>query len=483
MDENPADRPSPPPPPGTPRTAPPPADDSPAPPDGSQVPPDGSQMPPDGSQVPPEGSQVPPPGAAYGGPTRPGPLFRHGLVRPVQGRYLAGVCAGIARTTRTDPVLWRVLLAVLGLFGVGIAVYLVLWLVSPAEGDTGSPVDALIDRGESSTPAGVTVAVAVGAFIAVGVTMGNGGGALVLGVAVVLGIALLANRGTGRTGLSRLGFAPGTAPSFFGPVRAAAAAPAPAGPVWSAAPPAYAPPAPAAGYPSPPAPPYGPPFAPHGPWGGPPAPPAPAPPAPPKPRRERSALGLITFSLMLLALAGVGVADLTGAGRITGGTYVATALGVVGLGLLVGTWFGRARLLIPLGLLLSVALGGIAGASHVEPEPVTWTPQSVATLSPRYEHRFGDATLDLRQINFAGRQTPVEATVKFGVMRILVPTTVILRTTSQVQAGRISILGDVQQGDWDSAPADQTYPATTGPGTGTLHLTLTARAGNLEVVR
>ena len=68
----------------------------------------------------------------------------------MQGRYIAGVCAALGRATNTDPVLWRVLLAVLGFFGgVGILLYLIGWLLIPAEGDTASPIESLLGRGRS----------------------------------------------------------------------------------------------------------------------------------------------------------------------------------------------------------------------------------------------------------------------------------------------------------------------------------------------
>src|SRR5439155_6027728 len=59
---------------------------------------------------PPGGFPPPPPGSS-------GWASRYGLVRPTRGRVLAGVCAAIARATNTDPVLWRVLFAVLTLAG------------------------------------------------------------------------------------------------------------------------------------------------------------------------------------------------------------------------------------------------------------------------------------------------------------------------------------------------------------------------------
>ena len=62
-------------------------------------------------------------------------LARQGLVRPQDGRMIAGVCAGLARRFGLDPWIAR-LLFVLILFvvpGSQILIYPVLWLVMPAE--------------------------------------------------------------------------------------------------------------------------------------------------------------------------------------------------------------------------------------------------------------------------------------------------------------------------------------------------------------
>jgi phage shock protein C len=65
-----------------------------------------------------------------------GPLAgpRH-LCRPVQGRMLAGVAAGIARYLDVDVTLVRIVLAVLTVLGgAGVPIYLAGWLLMPDEG-------------------------------------------------------------------------------------------------------------------------------------------------------------------------------------------------------------------------------------------------------------------------------------------------------------------------------------------------------------
>jgi phage shock protein C len=62
-------------------------------------------------------------------------MARQGLVRPREGRMLAGVCAGLARRFGLDPWLTR-LLFVLILFvipGSQILIYPVLWILMPSE--------------------------------------------------------------------------------------------------------------------------------------------------------------------------------------------------------------------------------------------------------------------------------------------------------------------------------------------------------------
>jgi phage shock protein PspC (stress-responsive transcriptional regulator) len=56
------------------------------------------------------------------------------LVRPRQGRVIAGVCAGIARRFGWDLTLTRVLTVVAAFFaGSAVLIYIVLWIVVPED--------------------------------------------------------------------------------------------------------------------------------------------------------------------------------------------------------------------------------------------------------------------------------------------------------------------------------------------------------------
>lgn len=67
------------------------------------------------------------------------------LYRSRRNALLGGVCGGIAEHLGVDATLVRVVFAVLALAsGVGILIYLLLWLIIPTEGDPGlSPRDAV----------------------------------------------------------------------------------------------------------------------------------------------------------------------------------------------------------------------------------------------------------------------------------------------------------------------------------------------------
>ncbi|WP_213452800.1 PspC domain-containing protein [Rhizomonospora bruguierae] len=188
------------------------------------------QPPEEPTTAPPAGEQAtappPPPPGTYP-PPAPGSGFasRYGLVRPSHGRYVAGVCAAIGRATNTDPVLWRVLFAVLGLFGgVGVLAYLVCWLAIPADTDTASPIEALLGKGRSNTSPALVIVLAVATVVIFGFIVTDGFRAALLGAGALIVGALVLSR-TGGGGAATAGGAPG-----FGGTPAAGAEPGYGGP-------------------------------------------------------------------------------------------------------------------------------------------------------------------------------------------------------------------------------------------------------------
>src|SRR5688500_1966146 len=108
--------------------------------------------------------------------------------------------------------------------------------------------------------------------------------------------------------------------------------------------------------------------------------PAPGPPQPPPVEAPASRLGRTVISIMFLALGLLAVADLSGL-KIQAMAYIALPLAIIGLGLITGTWIGRARWLIVVGAILSVALGiGAAASGSASKGEVSWHPASVEQL-------------------------------------------------------------------------------------------------------
>jgi phage shock protein PspC (stress-responsive transcriptional regulator) len=468
------------------------------------------------ADVPPAGETPPPPPGANNMPpwmtNLGGPGFsRDKLVRPRQGRYVAGVCAALARATNTDPVLWRVLLAVLGILsGVGVLLYLIGWLVIPAEGDTASPIESLLGKGRSGMAPLSVVVLGAAAVLSFAFIVHDGMRAAVLAAAVILGAVLLIKRsGSNSTSETATFPAPAAAPGpvpppagataattaqFTAPAFGAPAAGAPAEkPVTAPLPPLAPEPPVAPSYSSaPPAEGYRPPFAPHGPW-GPSAqqpyqhpeqhPRPPRPPRPPRRRRERSKLGRLTFFAVVVVIGVMAALDNAGA-DIAISAYFAAALVTIALGLILGAWFGRARGLIALAVITTIGLAASTGAERYGSQigNSVYRPAALAAVADRYDFTAGNVTLDLRDVTFTGPPQTITATMRFGQLKVLLPPTVDTTATVRLDNGRAVILGH----ELDDHNVDGTTVSDQGPdgaGGGTLKLDLQMDTGNLEVAR
>lgn len=65
--------------------------------------------------------------------------------RPDEGRWLAGVCAGLASRFGLEPALVRLAFCVLALArGLGVLIYLVLWMTTAADGKRRAPLAQMV---------------------------------------------------------------------------------------------------------------------------------------------------------------------------------------------------------------------------------------------------------------------------------------------------------------------------------------------------
>jgi phage shock protein PspC (stress-responsive transcriptional regulator) len=73
------------------------------------------------------------------------------LERKLNGRMLAGVCAGLADYLGVDPTLVRVIFAVLAFVGgTGVVAYLVAWALIPEEGEPVSIAEKILNKDGSA---------------------------------------------------------------------------------------------------------------------------------------------------------------------------------------------------------------------------------------------------------------------------------------------------------------------------------------------
>lgn len=196
-----------------------------------------------------------------------------------------------------------------------------------------------------------------------------------------------------------------------------------------------------------------------------------------RPRPARSpALTLLTGSLAVIAVAATRIwADYHDALPWT--TYVAVALGVVAIGLLVGTFFGTGGPLIGVGVLLSLALaagsvvpgGGIGEERH--------TPRSADDVRSTYRQGVGLLELDLTEVGdpagLLGRTIRLDSGV--GETRIIVPDGLRVRVEVDLRAGELDVLGRQD----DGTRVRTTIGPEASPTTLTLHVEQTL--GAIEV--
>ncbi|MGI8646537.1 MAG: hypothetical protein ACR2JD_09500, partial [Nocardioides sp.] len=166
-------------------------------------------------------------------------------------------------------------------------------------------------------------------------------------------------------------------------------------------------------------------------------------PWPPNPRRRGPIL--FWFTLALIALAGgiLGMVDVSGA-DVPGSAYPALALGIIGLSLLVGAFFGRAGGLILLGLLVAPGLAIATVAENYEDDTVLETPLSSLAVQSRYELGAGELTLDLTQVRdleaLDGRLITLDGGI--GRLEVVLPDDIDVEATAHVGGpGDVSVFG------------------------------------------
>lgn len=368
-------------------------------------------------------------------PPPPPPPQRPRIERSRNDKYVGGVCGGLGRYFDIDPVILRVVIACLAIFGAGLLVYAVAWAFLPEEGQQFSIAQKTRRDGAHGRELLVIALIVIaGLFGLTGDVGGNNGFGWFLGIAILGGLFWWRREG--------------------GPHYRPPAAPPAAN--WPGQPPQppVAPPAPSAFWAqTATTAPYAPtaPYAATAPAGGGPLPSMPwgYAPKPDKPARRRSYLGTMTFFMLLISVGVAALLDATGAVNVSAQGVLATVLMVTGAGLLVGAWFGRSRGLIALGLGLTLAVAAVQAVDlpwKGGTGDIRWNVTSAEALDDGYHVQAGSAVLDLTRVEFGTATYTMDVSLGLGDLTILVPDGVTTRVVGHLGVGDVTIFGQHQGG-------------------------------------
>lgn len=381
--------------------------------------------------------------------------------RPRRGAdcKVAGVAGAIGRRYAIDPVLVRVAFVVATFFGgVGVLLYLLGWLLLPADGDEVSAAESLLGRGRSSMSAALTVCLGLALIPAGGAVFGGQPGGL---VALALCAAALFLLHRHRAGRGELPGPTATAPTAVAPGSAAPVPGPPAAPLGAQpGPPAWDPLGAA-------------PFA----WDL----PEPGPPQPPPPRGPRSKVTPITLGLALLA-GGIAAALLP---AISPAQLIGVVLGVIGLGLVVGSIVrgGRGLIVVAVPLALAAWVLQAAPAPNLSGGEQRWTAATPSQLQPRYQLGAGSGHLDLTGLTVPdGRVLHTAVAVSLGEAKVFLPRDVDVVLTCRAQVGEVDCLDRTASGV-GTARVDVVDEGADGPGGGRIVLDVQAGTGKVAVSR
>lgn len=347
------------------------------------------------------------------------------MQRSSSDRIVAGVCAGIAKYLNIDPVIVRVVLAVLTVAGfAGVIVYVAAWILLPADDQEKSHAAEWfnLDKNEEQ----VRVAGLIGALILAALSIvGDSswawwGGAPWWLVPFALVFYIFWVRPRRRREARQVSASPEQAHTAAVTVPTAK-----------------------------------------------------------KPREPRSpALLGLTASIAAIALAVTWIYEETQK-DVHWTTYLAVALAVVGVGLLIGTFFGQGGALIAIGILLAIALaiGSVFPSGRIGEQ--TPTPTVAADVKSHYRHGIGLLELDLTQVSdpgsLPGRTITLDAGI--GQTTIIVPIGLNVAVSAELRAGEVRLFG--RQDDGTDLSLAVTAPQPTQPA---LTIEIDQKLGNIEVI-
>jgi len=341
------------------------------------------------------------------------------LVRPTEGRVLAGVAAGLARYFGISPVVYRVAFAALVLLGgSGLILYAAAWLIIPDERRGESVVEEAVHNHRDRP----WLVIGVG-LVGLGLVLGIAGGQLWSNPsrawlpALAVGLAIVWWQRKDRAGRRA-----------SSPERATTAAELP-------------------------------------------------------PQRRKWPVFTTVLGTVVAGAGVLAILQATGAADINWTVALAGGVVLVGIGIAVGAFFGGVGALAALGAILASILVAVAAINVPLRGPVghrTVHPLSVLELHGTYRQAIGDLEVDLQDVQLPAGETRVNASVGVGHLTVRVPQDVRVEVTSHVTGGESRVFGSDENG-WnvDRTRVDETGQS----GGRTLFLNAKVGFGEIDVMR
>jgi phage shock protein PspC (stress-responsive transcriptional regulator) len=358
------------------------------------------------------------------------PLRRHDGI-------LGGVAGGLADYFRMAPWLIRLAFVVSSFFGgLGILLYLAGWLLIPAEGSDESIAERwLSDLGPGRSWIGAALIALAAIWLLTSLDIARSGLAWAIAL-LVLGVLLY------RGEIPRRPVPAEEAVDL--PVEASALA----APVTDRTP---------ASSPS-------------------------RPPRQARPRRPRppSMLGRYTLAASLIGIGILALLDNAGVLFPDARHYLALAVAIVGAGLLVGSVWGRSRMLIVAGLVLAFMMGAATIGRVVDAfadEVRTFTPAALEEVATSYNMDSGTLIIDLTDVEWRNQEMDISADLGAGELEIRLPADITARVNARAGVGQIDVLGRTSEG----LGVGRSVVVEGSAGAGEITMTVRVGAGQITV--
>jgi len=384
--------------------------------------------------------ELPPPEAAGDDQQRPsGGTGDRPLLRRYDG-ILGGVATGLAGHFRMAPWLIRLAFVVVSFFGgLGILLYLAGWLLIPAEGNDRSIAERWLEEtGTGRSWIGAALIALAAIWLLTSLDIARSGPAWAVAL-LVLGILLYRGENPPDQGTQDHATSP------EGQVVAPVVVSSTAGTTPQRRPRAHRQSA-------------------------------------PRPSRPPSMLGRYTLAVGLIGVGILALLDNAGAIFPDARHYLALAVAIVGTGLLIGSFWGRSRMLILAGLLLAFLMGLATIGKVVDTfadEVRTYRPATIEEVATNYTMDSGTLIVDLTSVDWQNREIGINAELGAGKLEIKIPNDVGATVSARAGIGQVDVFGRLSEGLGVGRSATVEGPA----GAGDITLTVRVGAGQVTVTQ